>query len=218
MSVTGLEIYMRGRQIIAAHPTNDGLTLVAVSWPISEQPAVQSALERRFIDTVRLCPPLAAALQSGQRVERFYGAANLPNFLRKPFGRGWALVGDAGCHKDPALGLGCGDAMRDAAFLTDAIDEGFAGVRPLYDALAGYERRRNQATMADYRENLAQASFAPPSAELMRLLAALPGNQEAIDNFVLAKEGMIPAEWFFNPENIGRIIASAEPAPLALAS
>jgi 2-polyprenyl-6-methoxyphenol hydroxylase-like FAD-dependent oxidoreductase len=217
VSRTGVEINIRDRQMIAAHPTNDGLTLVAVSWPIAEQPSVQGALEQRFMQAVDLCPSLGAALRSGRREERFYGAANLPNFLRRPFGRGWALVGDAGCHKDPALGLGCGDAMRDAAFLADAVDEGLAGSRPLYDALADYERRRNEATLADYRLNIRQASFASPSAEEMQLLAALPGNQEAINRFFLAREGMIPQEWFFNPGNIARVIASGSPSPMAIA-
>ena len=215
--LSGLHINIRDRQMIVAHPTNDGLTLVAVSWPIAEQHSVQAAIEQRFMRAVDLCPSLSAALRSGRREERFYGAANLPNFLRKPFGRGWALVGDAGCHKDPALGLGCGDAMRDASFLAEAVDEGFSGSRPLYDALAGYERRRNEATLADYRLNLRQASFTPPPHEEIQLMAALPGNQEAINRFFLAREGMIPPEWFFNPGNVARVIATGSLPPLAVA-
>lgn len=215
--LTGIQIIVRGRQIIIAHPTNDGLTMVGVSWPIGEQPAVQAALEQRFMQTVDLCPSLSAALRNGRREERFYGAANLPNFMRKPYGRGWALVGDAACHKDPAMGLGCGDAMRDASFLADAIHEGFSGSRPLYDALGGYEQRRNEATLADHRRNIQQASFVPPSHEDRQLLAALPGNQEAINHFFMARDGMIPREWFFNPSNIARIMAAASP-PLARAS
>jgi 2-polyprenyl-6-methoxyphenol hydroxylase-like FAD-dependent oxidoreductase len=217
MALTGVHINIRDRQMIVAHPTNDGLTLVAVSWPIADHQSVQAALEPRFMRAVDLCPSLSSAVRSGRREERFYGAANLPNFLRKPFGRGWALVGDAACHKDPALGLGCGDAMRDASFLADAVDEGLSGSRPLYDALERYEHRRNEATLAEYRLNIRQASFAPPSHEDMQLIAALPGNQEAINRFFLAREGMIPQEWFFNPGNIARLIAAGSLPPLAVA-
>jgi hypothetical protein len=39
------------------------------------------------------------------RIERFYGTGDLPNFWRKPYGPGWALVGDA---------------FRDAELLADA--------------------------------------------------------------------------------------------------
>src|SRR3712207_9569636 len=38
---------------------------------------------------------------------------DLPNFFRKPHGSGWALVGDAGYHKDPYGAQGISDAFRD---------------------------------------------------------------------------------------------------------
>ena len=79
MSLTGMHINIRDRQMIVAHPTNDGLTLVAVSWPIAEQHAVQAALEQRFMRAVDLLPvafggdPLGAArgalLRRGQSAE-----------------------------------------------------------------------------------------------------------------------------------------------------
>ena len=41
------------------------------------------------------------------------GAA-VPNYFRKPYGPGWALVGDAGYIKDPITAQGIGDAFQDA--------------------------------------------------------------------------------------------------------
>jgi hypothetical protein len=49
-------------------------------------------------------------VRAGKRQERFYGASDLPNFYRTPDGPGWALVGDAGVHKDPFMALGICDA------------------------------------------------------------------------------------------------------------
>jgi hypothetical protein len=63
--------------------------------------------------------------------------------------------------------------------------------------------------MADYRMNLELARFTPPSAEQQRLQAALRGNQEATNHFFMAREGMLPSEAFFNPENLQRIMAGA---------
>jgi len=51
----------------------------------------------------------------------------LPNYVRRPYGPGWALVGDAAYHKDPVTGLGITDAFLDAALLADALDAGFSG-------------------------------------------------------------------------------------------
>jgi hypothetical protein len=55
----------------------------------------------------------AERVRAGYREERFYGASDLPNFYRKPYGPGWALAGYAGLHKDPFLALGICDALRD---------------------------------------------------------------------------------------------------------
>ena len=152
-----------------------------------------------------LVPELADRVRSGERVERFYGAANLPNFMRTPCGPGWALVGDAGCHKDPYLALGICDAFRDADLVADAIDQLLSGARRYEQAMADYERRRNEATMPDYRMNIDLAQFKPLSDKQRRLLLAVQGNQEATNHFLMAREGMIAPETFFNPENLQRI-------------
>lgn len=203
-----LELHVRANRIIFAFPTHDRLFAVFVAWPIAEQRAVQADVARAFMDAVGLVPDLAERVRGGRQEERIYGATNLPNFLRKPYGPGWALVGDAGCHKDPYLALGICDAFRDAELLADALDEGFSGQRPLDAALAGYERRRNEATLPDYRLNLDLARFTPSPPEVERLMAALQGNQEATNRFMMVNEGLIPREEFFNPENLGRIMAA----------
>jgi flavin-dependent dehydrogenase len=203
----GLEIYRRGKRAMFGHTTNDGLFTLYVAWPIAKQRAVRSDLERQFMAVIDQVPDLAERVRNGRREERFYGAANLPNFLRRPYGPGWALVGDAGCHKDPYLALGICDAFRDAEMLADAIDRGFSGQRPLDETMADFERRRNEATMADYRLNLDLARFKPIPAEQHRLHAALRENQEETNRFFMAREGMIPPETFFNPENMQRILA-----------
>ena len=205
----GLELYVRGKRAIFAHPTNDSLFAVFVGFPIGEQRAVQADLEWQFMAAVDLAPNLADLVRSGERVERFYGAANLPNFLRTPCGPGWALVGDASCHKDPYLALGICDAFRDADLMSDAIDRQLSGARRHDLSMADYEQRRNEATMADYRMNLELAQFKPLSAEQRRLLEAVRGNQEATNQFLMAREGMIAPETFFNPQNLRRIGADA---------
>jgi flavin-dependent dehydrogenase len=207
---SGLELYVRPRRVIFAFPTIDGLFAIFIAWPIDCQRVVHADLERQFMAVIDLAPDLAERVRAGRREEPFSGAANLPNFLRKPYGPGWALVGDAGCHKDPYLALGICDAFRDAGLLVDAIDQGLAGARPLESAMADYERRRNEATLAEFQTNLDLARFTPPPADQQRLQAALQGNQEATNQFFMAREGMIPPERFFNPENLHRILARTD--------
>jgi len=101
------------------------------------------------------------------------------------------------------------DAFRDADFLTTVIHEGLAGECPLDDALIGYERRRNEATMAEYRENIAAARFPPSYLKFLQIRLALRGNQEDTNRFIMMLEGWISHEEFFNPENLQRIFAKA---------
>src|SRR5215471_7408110 len=100
--------------------------------------------------------------------------------------------------------------MRAKEWQTAAIHEGLTGQCALDEALMRYERRRNEATMGEYRENIAAARFAPVSPELLQLRLALRGNQEDTNRFVMALEGWISNEEFFSPENLERIRLGAD--------
>ena len=206
----GLEIYLRQRRIIFAFPTNDHLFAIFIAWPIEEFHQVRSDIANSFMQVLELVPPLAERVRAGKREETFFGIADVPNFFRKPHGPGWALVGDAGCHKDPYMALGICDAFRDAELLANAVDEGLSGKRPIEETMADYEKRRNQASATDYQRNIDFALFRPVEPETYQLRAALRGNQEDTNRFMMAIEGMIPREEFFNPENMRRILTRGQ--------
>ena len=203
-----LQIAVRTNKVLFSFPTNDDLFAIFAAWTSSELPAIRADVEGRFMAFLDEVPDLAGKVRSGRREERFYGMPDVPNFLRKAYGRGWALVGDAGCHKDPFLALGICDAFRDAELLADAVDSALSGDVDSAEAMAGYERRRNEATMADYQQNLAQAQFQPLPPEMAQLRRALRGNAADTHRYYLAIEGMVPPEAFFNPDNMARILGS----------
>ncbi len=102
-------------------PTNDGLTTVAVEWPRERFAHIRRDPEEAFLsalDRVGAGP----RVRNAERVEPFVGAATLPNYIRAASGPGWALVGDALCHKDPAAADGISDAFRGAELLAEAIN------------------------------------------------------------------------------------------------
>src|SRR5262249_17954492 len=115
-----LAIHARSRNMIFSFPTNRNLQAIFIGWPVEEFQRVRQDIEGNFMQVLGLVPELAGRIESGRREERFYGTADVPNFYRKPFGAGWALVGDAGFHKDPMDALGIADALRDAELLSDA--------------------------------------------------------------------------------------------------
>jgi flavin-dependent dehydrogenase len=188
---SALELYLRGRRVVFAFPTNDGLLAVFVSWPRDELANVRSDPERQILETLDEIPELGDRIRSGAREERIYGATSLPNYLRKPFGPGWALVGDAGCHKDPYLALGICDAFRDAELLADAIQESLSGTKPEAEAMAEYESRRNTATSPDYERNVHLASGQPIPGEVLAARATARGDDAATRAYFLEDEGRV---------------------------
>ena len=204
----GLELHLRDGRVIFTFPTNDDLQGIFVGAPIEELNAARADIEGHMLATLDLVPELAERVREGERVERLLGATQLPNFIRRPYGPGWALVGDAGCHKDPFMALGICDALRDAELLADAVDEGLSGRMAMKDSLAYYERVRNDATTPDYHTNLELARLRrkPPPAEQYPLRAALRGNAADTRRYYLAIQGMVDPAPFFDPSNLTRII------------
>ncbi|HET7354265.1 MAG TPA: NAD(P)/FAD-dependent oxidoreductase [Gaiellaceae bacterium] len=193
-----VELYPRqGRMVMGGAATNDGLRIVIVFWPKDEFHAVRANVEESFHDALALAPPLAERLATGERADRFYGIGDLPFYYRRPYGPGWALVGDAGYHKDPITAQGITDAFRDAELLAAALDVGFTGSQPLGEALAGYERIRNEETRPMYELTYEFASLAPPGAEQQALFASLRGDQERTNRFLGTVAGTVPLAEFF---------------------
>ncbi|MDP1793376.1 MAG: NAD(P)/FAD-dependent oxidoreductase, partial [Acidimicrobiales bacterium] len=100
LPMDGFETYIRPDRGWAAFPTNDDLTLVVCGWPQAESTSYKSDVETNFMKTFELAPGFAERMRGAKREARFAGGS-VPNFFRKPFGPGWALVGDAGHSKDP---------------------------------------------------------------------------------------------------------------------
>jgi flavin-dependent dehydrogenase len=196
-------------------PTNGGLTCVLIGWPNAEFGRVRANLEHEYQAALDvLAPHIAERIRGSRPAERYYGMADLPNFFRRPYGLGWALVGDAGYHKDPVAAHGIADALRDAGILAEEVNAGLAGEKPLEQALADYERRRNEDAFPRYEENCRAASFLPPTDEELRLQAALHcAPQEDVDRYMGARFGTLPREAFFNSENLARLFAAAERSP-----
>jgi flavin-dependent dehydrogenase len=202
------ELYPRPACMLIAAPTHDGLTLLIVYWPEAEFAQVRENVEARFMAALDAVPALAERFRAGTRAEKFRGAGDLRGFFRRPHGPGWALVGDAGYHKNPITAEGITDAFRDAELLAGAIDDGFAGRLAPAEALAAYESRRNEAIMPLYRMTCDLAKLEPPSPEMQGLFFALKDNPEQSGRFIGTIAGTVPIPEFFSPENLQRVVSA----------
>jgi 2-polyprenyl-6-methoxyphenol hydroxylase-like FAD-dependent oxidoreductase len=200
------EVCIRPDRVTAAAPTNDGETLVLAAWPKAELDAYRADVEGNFLATLDLSPWLGDAVRSGTRASRFHASGDLPGFFRKPYGPGWALVGDAGYTTDPQTAQGISDALRDAERLSSAVHDVLTGKRAHDDAMAAFHRRRDDEVLPMYELTFELAQMGPPPAELQQLLAAAAGNQWAMDSFARMIAGVIPVPEFFAPANVEAIL------------
>ena len=187
-----------------AFPTNDGLAIVLAAWPHAEVPAVKADLESSYARAVRevYTEPLADA----HREERVVGGGSA-NHFRKPYGPGWALVGDAGYLKDPVTAHGMTDAFLSAELCTTALDEAFTGSRSYDEAMAEYQQHRDTRAMPLYEFTLQLARGEEPPPQFQQLLAAIMGNQPAMDEFAGMFAGSIPPATFLRPAHLASLQA-----------
>ncbi|GGG28633.1 FAD-dependent oxidoreductase [Caldovatus sediminis] len=135
--------------------TNDGAHCVFAAIPPARfRDSLRQDMAAGFREVVAEVSPALAEAVAGARLEgRLWAFAGRRGFLRRPYGSGWALVGDAAYFKDPLTAHGITDAFRDAELLAAAAAEGTE------EAFAAYERTRNALSMPLFEATEAIASF-----------------------------------------------------------
>jgi 2-polyprenyl-6-methoxyphenol hydroxylase-like FAD-dependent oxidoreductase len=127
-------------------PTNDGQTCVSVGAPPgrfgAELDGDLPASFRRLL--AEASPELATRVAGAAPAGRLRSFAGLPGFMRRPWGPGWALVGDAGYYRDPITAHGMSDGLRDAQLLAEATAAFVAGERGEEAAMDDYHQTRNR--------------------------------------------------------------------------
>jgi flavin-dependent dehydrogenase len=194
---SGFEAYIRDRRGFATFPTHDGQTLIVGGWPEDEFKANRGDVEGNFLQALEQAPEFAERVRGGKREAQFKGAGDLAGFFRKPYGPGWALVGDAGYHVHPITAQGITDAFLDAERLVDALDESTSGRQTYDEAMASYQKARDEFVMPMYEMTAQFASMEPPPPEMQQLLGQVSQSQEAMDAFVSTQADTLPIPEFF---------------------
>jgi 2-polyprenyl-6-methoxyphenol hydroxylase-like FAD-dependent oxidoreductase len=203
-----LEMYLRAHCAFGGAPTNDGLHMVMVNWPAHQFPEVRADVEAHVERALELAPDFAARVRRGRRVERWYGTAGVPGYFRKPWGRGWALVGDAGYCRDPMTAQGISDSFLDAEGLAAVIDAGLSGRGALEELLAAHEAARNERVRPMYEFTNEIATLEPPPPHLQRLFLALRDDPQGTNAFLSAISGATSLADFMSEENLARIVGA----------
>jgi 2-polyprenyl-6-methoxyphenol hydroxylase-like FAD-dependent oxidoreductase len=203
------EIYSRPGRGWALCPTHDDLTMVVGGWPYAELAEHRNDIEGTMMKTFELSPAFADRIRDAKREERYVGTS-VPNYFRTPFGPGWALIGDSGYNRDFITAQGITDAFLDAELCAGALDESLSGSRPYDEAMGDYLSTRDARALPMYEMTAQIAALQPPDEQMIQLVTAMQGNQEAMDAFARVNSGATPPGEFFAPENVGRIFSQAQ--------
>ncbi|MEI8408709.1 MULTISPECIES: NAD(P)/FAD-dependent oxidoreductase [unclassified Kribbella] len=165
----GIELIVADRALTGVFPTHHGEACVWICSPIEDAHRARrraGSREDAFTSYLELtAPALAERLREGRRTSPVTGMLRAPNFIRRAYGPGWALVGDAGYHRDPVTGHGMSDAYRDAELLAAALDRALRGD---VDAMSDYQRARDRALRPVFELTVALAGY-PPVPEFVAL-------------------------------------------------
>ncbi len=195
----------------AAPPTNDGLTLVVAGCADAEYEDVPPRRRGHLSLALGLGARVRRARPRRDREERVAGTVEVPNYFRKPYGPGWALVGDAGYNKDFITAMGITDAFHDAELLAGALHTCSGNEGPFDDGMGRVPAHRDEASRRCSSSRTMLARDGAAAAGDAQLLGAVAASQEAMDQFARVMGGTLPPPAFFNPDNIGRIMAQAHP-------
>jgi hypothetical protein len=89
------------------------------------------------------------------------------------------------------------------------LDEAFSGTRPFEVAMSAFQNSRDEQVLPMYEFTCQLATLEPPPPEMQQLLAAMDGNQVAMDGFARTTAGVTSPAEFFSAENVARIFAVA---------
>lgn len=206
LPTAGGEIHQLGRSAIGLWPTDDGLTMSYLALPVEEFPAFRADVDTHVQATLATAPDVGERIRGARRAERFRMSPDLPNRVVRSHGPGWALVGDAGLVMDPITGQGIGNAFRDADLVSDAVADGLGGARPLQEALADYQRRRDDDTMPMLDFTVGLASFKDPAPKERVLFEALQDKPEEVSRFLAVIAGAEPMSSYFAPGHLVKLM------------
>ncbi len=165
LASNAFEFHLAPGAFTGVFPTHDGEACVWICRPTAALGSVRAAGAGRvaaFLGELDACAPdLARRVRAGGVEAPVRGVADLPNHIRRPHGPGWALVGDAGYHRDPITGHGITDAFRDAELLATALDAAIREPATEADAMATYHRTRDAMLRETFDLTRALTRFPP---------------------------------------------------------
>jgi flavin-dependent dehydrogenase len=192
---------------------DDGIWMAIVYLPQGQFDAFRQNKDENFWNAMDSDAWIGPRLRSGTQVQPVKGAGDFVNFVRDPVGPGWALIGDAGQHKDPIFGQGIGDAARSAELLADCVFESDSAGSHIDMALSKFRTMRDLDLLPNFQWMIQSRPADLTEAELDEILDGLGSDPEQAEAFINVFSHAVSGSEFFGRVNAAKLLGR-EPASL----
>ncbi|UFJ42393.1 NAD(P)/FAD-dependent oxidoreductase [Brevibacillus humidisoli] len=149
-----VEWYWHGQDVTICNPIDQGLHCIALMMPSEVLSGWKDSLIQRYLERISRLQTLRPRLRRAEIAGRIRGVRKLVSYVRKPYGSGWALVGDAGAHLHPIAGVGIDNAVCSAQYLAEELDHYMTGKKTWQQAMEAYQHRRDERIVPQYEATL----------------------------------------------------------------
>jgi 2-polyprenyl-6-methoxyphenol hydroxylase-like FAD-dependent oxidoreductase len=181
-----------------------GIWMAIVYLPQERFEEFRTRKDANFWATMDLDPRVGPRMRSGRQVTPIRGGGDFVNFIREPIGEGWALVGDAGQHKDPIFGQGIGDAVRSAESLADHLLDAESAGSEWDSALARFRIQRDLDLMPNFQWMIQGKPADLTEADFDSIMDGLGSDAQQAERFINVFSHAVSGAEFF-----GRLNASS---------
>jgi flavin-dependent dehydrogenase len=170
-----LEVFHQDGHIGFLLPMEPGIDCLALEIQPEEYPQFRADPAGRLESAFRELPGMAVRLAGAEREGAVHGTRGIENYLRTPYGPGWALTGDAAFCKDPSTGTGIEDAFRQSFLLAGALNAALDGAG-WEQTMSEFHRQRDEMVLPSLRSTLAYTQAGDASPEALSWLQAVAAN------------------------------------------
>jgi hypothetical protein len=172
---------------------------------------------------LRKLPGMGSRLARAVRQGTIRGTRGIENYLRVPYGPGWALTGDAAFCKDPITGLGIGDAFGQAFLLSEALQTVVSGGE-WEPTMRAFHERRDSVYLPAYESTVALARSSAVPSRAIGWLRAVVGSPWLAHRLaasmpdVMSSGGLLPEKTARQLQRTADAYADASALALSMAS
>jgi len=168
---------VKERTALMWQESEDGIHLISVAGPREISRGSNAQREKVYADGIAAFPEVidAATIEKADRVSDLIVVPEtmLRGFFRRSDGPGWVLVGDAGHFKHPSTAQGISDAIEQAIFVAESLQD---------EDLSGYDEWRRKRSQGHYEWSFLYGSW--PNPEVAHpYLKGLAGDPEALQDW-----------------------------------